>query len=91
MSKVFVQLIYDILDKCVLSISQCRGIITLIPKKEKKNIENIPDWRPISLSNVEYKILTKILATRIEGALHTIIHPDQKGSVPDSYIGKKQN
>ena len=38
--------------------------------------------------NVDYKILTKILATRIKGVLHTIIHPDQKGFVPDRYIGE---
>ena len=35
--------------------------------------------------NVDYKILTKILATRIKGLLHTIIHPDQKGFVSDRY------
>ena len=75
------------LDKGILSISQCRGVITLIPKKGK-NIKNILNWRPISLLNVDYKILTKILATRIKGVLHTIIHPDQKGFVPDRYIGE---
>ena len=62
-----------------------QGVITLITKKGK-NIKNILNWRPISLLNVDYKILTKILATRIKGVLHTIIHPDQKGFVPDRYI-----
>ena len=40
----------------------------------------------MSLLNVVYKYLTKILATRIKGVLHTIIHPDQKGFVPERYI-----
>ena len=75
------------LDKGILNISQCRVVITLIPKKGK-NIKNILNWRPISLLNVDYKILTKILATRIKGVLRTIIHPDQKGFVPDRYIGE---
>ena len=75
------------LDKDILSISQCRGVITLIPKMGK-NIKNILNRRPISLLSVDYKILTKILATRIKGVLHTIIHPDQKGFVPNKYIGE---
>lgn len=41
-----------------LSISQKRGIISLIPKKDKDTslLENL---RPISLLNVDYKILTR--------------------------------
>ena len=64
-----------------------QGVITLIPKKGK-NIKNILNWRSISLLNVDYKILGKILATRMKGVLHTIIHPGQKGFVPDRYIGE---
>ena len=41
--------------------------------------------------NAVYKILTKILATRSIGVLHTIIHPDQKGFVPDRYTGENIN
>ena len=37
-----------------------QGVITLKPKKWK-NIKNILNWRPISLLNVDYKILTKYL------------------------------
>ena len=54
----------------MLSISQRRGIILLIPK------ENL---RPISLVNVDYKILTKAIAKRLEKALLSIINPDQTG------------
>ena len=68
------------LDKGILSISQCWKVITLISKR-KKNI-NILKWRPISLLNIYYKILTKIPATRI----NTIIHPDQKGLEFNRYI-----
>jgi len=59
-----------------LSISQRRGIISLIlPKNTDKTIcENL---RPISLLNVDYKILTKVLANRLEKVLPKIINPDQ--------------
>ena len=51
-----------------LSISQRRGIISLIPKKfkDKTILENL---RPISLLNVDYKILTKTIAKRLEKVL----------------------
>ena len=52
-------------DSGTLSISQRRGIITLIPKpnKDTTSLENL---RPISLLNVDYKILTKAIAKRLE-------------------------
>ena len=70
-----------------LSISQRRGIISLIPKKNKDKtlLDNL---RPISLLNVDYKILTKTLAKRLEKVLPTIINPDQTGYVKDRFIGE---
>ena len=71
----------------MLSISQRRGIISLIPKKSKDKtiLENL---RPISLLNVDYKILTKVVAKRIEKVLPTLINPDQTGYVKGRYIGE---
>ena len=54
-----------------------------------KNIQNILNWRPISLWNVDCKNITKILASRIKGVGPTIIHPDKKRFVPDRYIEEK--
>ena len=71
----------------MLSISQRRGIISLIPKKSKDKtiLENL---RPISLLNVDYKILTKVIAKRIEKVLPTLINPNQTGYVKGRYIGE---
>ena len=71
----------------MLSISQRRGIISLIPKKSKDKtiLENL---RPISLLNVDYKILTKVIAKRIEKVLPTLINPGQTGYVKGRYIGE---
>ena len=61
-----------------LSISQRRGIISLIPKKfkDKTMLENL---RPISLLNVDYKIITKAIAQRLEKVLQSLKNPDQTG------------
>ena len=70
-----------------LSISQKLGIIILLPKpdKDKKLLSN---WRPISLLNHIYKILSGALAERIKPALPHIVHKDQKGFVSGRYIGE---
>ena len=51
-----------------LSVSQKRGTITLIPKGDE-NLTELKNWRPISLLNIDYKILTEVLARRMEKVL----------------------
>ena len=70
-----------------LSISQKQGIISLIPKK-KKNTEYLKNWRPVSLLNVDYKIATKTIATRLEKVPPHIIHPSQSGYTDGRFIGE---
>ena len=70
-----------------LSIDQRRGIINLIPKKDK-DLRIIKNWRPISLLNTDYKIITKLLANRIKKVLPTVIHPDQVAYLKKRFIGQ---
>jgi len=70
-----------------LSISQRRGIISLIPKGEE-NWNEITSWLPITLLNVDYKILAKMIATRIEQSLPSLIHTDRTGFNKGRYIGQ---
>jgi exonuclease III len=69
-----------------LSIEQKRGIITLIPKKDKNRFY-LKNWRPITLLNSDYKILTKALANRICSVLPNIIDEDQTGYIKGRFIG----
>jgi len=70
-----------------LSIEQRRGVITLIPKKDK-DTRLLKNWRPITLLNTDYKILTKVLASRLQAALKDIISEDQTGYIQGRYIGE---
>ena len=49
--------------------TQKQGIITLLPKNNKPK-DNIKNWRPITLLNVEYKLLADVLANRMKKVYH---------------------
>ena len=70
-----------------LSIDQRRGVINLIPKKEK-DPRLLKNWRPISLLNTDYKIITKTLANRVKKVLPSVINPDQVAYLKDRFIGQ---
>ena len=98
-TKEFYEAFFDLLGKYLLnsyneafnrgslSVSQKRGTITLIPEGDE-NLSDLKNWRPISLLNIDYKILSKALAKRMEQYLPKLIHSDQTGFVNGRYIGQ---
>lgn len=67
-----------------LPASLYEACITLIVKKGKDPTE-CSSYRPISLLNVDAKILAKVLARRLEGVLPLIISEDQTGFVKNRH------
>ena len=61
------------------------ALISCVPKKVKV-IKAFSHIRPISLLNLDYKILSKILNTRFAEVMPTIIHPDQTGYIKGRFI-----
>lgn len=59
--------------------------ISLIHKKDKDPLDPA-SYRPVSLLNVDNKILAKIVATRLETILPTIISQDQTGFIKNRQL-----
>ena len=61
------------------------GILNLIPKpgKDARKLQNL---RPITLLNVDYKIIEKVIAMRMMPLLHELIAKDQRGFLPGRSI-----
>ena len=70
-----------------MSNSQKQAVITLTEKKGKDR-SFLENWRPISLINVDAKIMSNVIATRIKNVLPDIIHYNQTGFVKDRYISE---
>ena len=81
----YVKMINTSFKDGLLSLTQRHGIITLICKNVEKS-EYINNWRPISLLNVDYKIISKVLSKRLKLVLDKIISIDQTCSVPGRSI-----
>ena len=65
-----------------------KAVITLIEKKGEDRLFQ-ENWRPISLLNVDVKIMSKVIATKIKNVLPTIVHHNQTRFINDSYIGER--
>ena len=70
-----------------MSPSQKLGIVQIIPKADK-DLKLLTNWRPLTLLNTFYKIISGVLANRLKTVLDHLIGPEQKGYVPQRFIGE---
>ena len=96
MPPLFYQKYWNIVGPCVLEcVLQAlnsgimppranKTYICLIPKT--KNPQNITEFHPISLCNVIYKIMSKVLANRLKKILPEVISEAQSAFVPGRLI-----
>ena len=86
----FMNSIMEEREKKKLGTSQLQAVIKLIEKKERDKWF-IKNWRPISLLNIDYKIIAKALATRLKETLPKLISFQQTACVKDRFIGEGRN
>ena len=57
-----------------------QAVITVIHKKGKNPLK-CASYRPISLLNTDFKLVTKMLSKRLESCLPLLVNPDQTGFI----------
>ena len=69
-----------------LCTTQNQGMICLLHKGKGTDRDHISNWRPIALTNFDYKLLAKVLAIRLVGVLDHIIDADQHAFMKDRCV-----
>ena len=69
----------------LLPASMRRAIITLLFKKGARYLAS--NYHPISLTNVDYKILTYILSGKLQNYSDLLIHLSQTAYLPSHFMG----
>ena len=77
---IFKSWLYSI-ETGILAPSQLESTIVLLPKVGK-DCKNIKNWRPITLSNCDLKIVTKALSQKMSKVLDQIIVQSQVAYIP---------
>ena len=67
--------------------SHNEGVVKMIPKAGKP-LDNIKSWRPITLLNVDFKIISAAIAARLQTIIGDLIEPAQTGFIKGRYIGE---
>jgi len=84
MGKVLVKLAAECFETGILNSSFKMGQIKLIPKKG--NPSKIEDWRPITLLCCGYKLISGVIAARLESKLDKIVGRSQKGFLRKKFM-----
>ena len=62
-----------------------KSVISLLFKKGEKT--NICNYRPISITNIDYKILAFVLTARLQNVIGNIVDSDQTAYIKNRFLG----
>jgi hypothetical protein len=67
-----------------LGKSMKTAIISILYKKG--DVREIKNYRPVSLLTIDYKVITKVLKSRLSRVIGGLVHPDQACGIPKRSI-----
>lgn len=76
------------LDQGILTQEQRSGILTLIPKKSQDRLL-LNKWRPITLLNRDFKVLSTAISSRLQMCIKDVVSPDQTGFIKNRTTSKQ--
>ena len=85
LKSIFYNSLQEGYQKGELTGTQRQGILTLIFKTGDP--ENLGNWRPNIHVNVDYKLIARALALRLQKVMPKIISTDQNGYIKNRFIG----
>ena len=62
----------------MLSYTQTKGVTTLLHKGKELETTNLDNYRPITVTNTDYKIIAKVIAERLKLSLPNLISEESK-------------
>ena len=71
-----------------LSTSQKQAVIKLIEKKDRDK-RLLKNWRPISLLNIDTKLISKVIAIRLKKVLNNLISENQIAYLNYRFISER--
>ena len=80
LSPLFLKMIEESHRNKQLPPSLNRSYITIIPKDSPDKTQ-LKNYRPISLLNIDYKIISKTITNKLKPYMSKLIHPDQQCAV----------
>ena len=81
----FMDMIVEVYETGQLTESQKTAVLSLIFKKGER--DNLAHYRPLSLTNYDYKIIAHVIANRIQKVIHKLVNKDQSAYVKNRFIG----
>ena len=81
----YVRMINDAKSSGLFHDGFLNALLTLLKKNNMDN-GSMKNYRPLSLTNIDYKLLSKVLSSRLRKVLGSIIHLDQSCGIPGRTI-----
>ena len=78
-------MIQDSFEKKILPDITKKAFLTLLYKHADNSV--LTNYRPLSITHCDYKILTFVLANRLQNVIEKLISKDQSGYIKKRHIG----